>query len=110
MPCSKQVNVICKATAILVATTCCHINLLNEGEIQLAQLQIKDLNEAHLMADIGFLSFVKETLDHAKPDELRLFLSTTLDRGVDSLVKQYLKIPKLHFLQNNSAFVSTMEN
>ena len=64
----------------------------------------------NLMADIGFLPVDKEALDQAKPDQLRLFLSTTLDRGVDSLVKRYLKSPKSHFLQNNSAFVSTMEN
>ena len=30
----------------MVAKTCCYINLLNEGEIQLVQLQIKDLDEA----------------------------------------------------------------
>jgi len=34
----------------------------------------------------------------------------TLDRGVDSLVRQYLKNPKTHSLQNDRASVSTMEH
>jgi hypothetical protein len=110
MPCSKQVNVIDKATAILVATTCCHINPLNEGKIHLVPLEIKDLDKAYLIGDIGFFPSDREAIDQAKPDELRLFPSTTLKRSVGSLVKQYFKSPKLHFLQNNSAFVSTMEN
>jgi superfamily II DNA/RNA helicase len=40
----------------------------------------------------------------------RLLFSATLDRGVDSLVKSYLKNPKTHSLQNDRASVSTMEH
>ena len=37
-------------------------------------------------------------------------LLSTIDRGVDSLVKSYLKNPKTHSLQNDRASVSTMEH
>ena len=40
----------------------------------------------------------------------RLLFSATLDRGVDSLVKSYLKNPKTHSLQNDRASVSTMDH
>jgi superfamily II DNA/RNA helicase len=62
------------------------------------------------MADMGFLPVVKEILDQAKLDGQRLLFSATLDRGVDSLVRQYLKNPKTHSLQNDRASVSTMEH
>ena len=47
------------------------------------------------MADMGFLPVVKEILDQAKLDGQRLLFSATLDRGVDSLVRQYLKRAKV---------------
>lgn len=59
---------------------------------------------------MGFLPVVKEILDQAHLGGQRLLFSATLDRGVDSLVRQYLKNPKTHSLQNDRASVSTMEH
>jgi superfamily II DNA/RNA helicase len=107
---SKQITAMRRGTAILVATPGRLIDLLNKGEVQLDQLQITVLDEADQMADMGFLPVVKEILDQAKLDGQRLLFSATLDRGVDSLVRQYLKNPKTHSLQNDRASVSTMEH
>jgi superfamily II DNA/RNA helicase len=107
---AKQITAMRKATAILVATPGRLIDLLNKGEVQLDDLQITVLDEADQMADMGFLPVVKEILDQAKPDGQRMLFSATLDRGVDSLVRQYLKTPKTHSLQNDRASVSTMEH
>ena len=110
MPYAKQITAMRKATAILVATPGRLIDLLDKGEVQLDQLQITVLDEADQMADMGFLPVVKEILDQANLDGQRLLFSATLDRGVDSLVRQYLKNPKTHSLQNDRASVSTMEH
>jgi superfamily II DNA/RNA helicase len=110
MPYAKQITAMRKATAILVATPGRLIDLLNKNEVQLDQLQITVLDEADQMADMGFLPVVKEILDQAQLDGQRLLFSATLDRGVDSLVRQYLKNPKTHSLQNDRASVSTMEH
>ena len=110
MPYAKQITAMRKATAILVATPGRLIDLLNRNEVQLDQLQITVLDEADQMADMGFLPVVKEILDQANLDGQRLLFSATLDRGVDSLVRQYLKNPKTHSLQNDRASVSTMEH
>ena len=110
MPYAKQITAMRKATAILVATPGRLIDLLNKNEVQLDQLQITVLDEADQMADMGFLPVVKEILDQANLDGQRLLFSATLDRGVDSLVRQYLKNPKTHSLQNDRASVSTMEH
>jgi len=107
---SKQITAMRRGTAILVATPGRLIDLLNKGEVQLDHLQITVLDEADQMADMGFLPVVKEILDQAKLDGQRLLFSATLDRGVDSLVRQYLKSPKTHSLQNDRASVSTMEH
>ena len=107
---SKQITAMRRGTAILVATPGRLIDLLNKGEVQLDQHQITLLDEADQMADMGFLPVVKEILDQAKLDGQRLLFSATLDRGVDSLVRQYLKNPKSHSLQNDRASVSTMEH
>lgn len=107
---SKQITAMRRGTAILVATPGRLIDLLNKGEVQLDQLEITVLDEADQMADMGFLPVVKEILDQAKLDGQRLLFSATLDRGVDSLVRQYLKNPKTHSLQNDRASVSTMEH
>jgi len=110
MPYAKQITAMRRATAILVATPGRLIDLLNKNEVQLDQLQITVLDEADQMADMGFLPVVKEILDQAHPDGQRLLFSATLDRGVDGLVRQYLKNPKTHSLQNDRASVSTMEH
>ena len=107
---AKQITAMRRGTAILIATPGRLIDLLNKGEVQLDQLQITVLDEADQMADMGFLPVVKEILDQAKLDGQRLLFSATLDRGVDSLVRQYLKNPKTHSLQNDRASVSTMEH
>jgi superfamily II DNA/RNA helicase len=110
MPYSKQITAMRKGCPILVATPGRLIDLLNRGEVQLDDLQITVLDEADQMADMGFLPVVKEILDQARPNGQRLLFSATLDRGVDSLVKQYLNNPKTHSLQNDRASVSTMEH
>jgi superfamily II DNA/RNA helicase len=107
---AKQITAMRRGTAILVATPGRLIDLLNKGEVQLDQLQITVLDEADQMADMGFLPVVKEILDQAKLDGQRMLFSATLDRGVDSLVRQYLKNPKTHSLQNDRASVTTMEH
>ncbi len=107
---SKQITAMRRGTAVLVATPGRLIDLLNKGEVQLDQLEITVLDEADQMADMGFLPVVKEILDQAKLDGQRMLFSATLDRGVDSLVRQYLKNPKTHSLQNDRASVSTMEH
>jgi len=110
MPYAKQITAMRKAVAILVATPGRLIDLLNRGEVQLDNLEITVLDEADQMADMGFLPVVKEILDQGKMGGQRLLFSATLDRGVDSLVKSYLKNPKTHSLQNDRASVSTMDH
>jgi superfamily II DNA/RNA helicase len=62
------------------------------------------------MADMGFLPQVRKLLDQVKPDGQRLLFSATLDRDVDTLVRQYLTNPVTHSIAPPSASVTTMEH
>ena len=106
----KQINAMRKKVAILVATPGRLIDLLNKGEVVLDDLEITVLDEADQMADMGFLPVVKEILDQAKPNGQRMLFSATLDRDVDSLVKTYLKDPKVHSLHSEKSAVETMDH
>ena len=96
MPYGKQVNALKKSVSILVATPGRLIDLLEKDELQLDNLQIAVLDEADQMADMGFLPAVKQILNQSKKDGQRFLFSATLDRGVDGLVRQYLREPKTH--------------
>ena len=96
MPYGKQVNALKKGVSILVATPGRLIDLLEKQELKLDELQIAVLDEADQMADMGFLPDVKQILNQSKKDGQRFLFSATLDRGVDGLVRQYLREPRTH--------------
>lgn len=96
MPYSKQVNALKRGASILVATPGRLIDLLEKGELSLDSLKVTVLDEADQMADMGFLPAVKQILNLSKRDGQRFLFSATLDRGVDGLVRQYLRDPKTH--------------
>ena len=99
MPYGKQVNALKKGISILVATPGRLIDLLEKQELRLDELQIAVLDEADQMADMGFLPAVKQILNQSKKDGQRFLFSATLDRGVDGLVRQYLREPRTHTIK-----------
>ena len=99
MPYGKQINALKKGISILVATPGRLIDLLEKEELRLDELQIVVLDEADQMADMGFLPAVKQILNQSKKESQRMLFSATLDRGVDGLVRQYLREPKHHSIK-----------
>jgi len=96
MPFGRQINALKNGVSILIATPGRLIDLLNRGELRLDALQIAVLDEADQMADMGFLPAVKQILNQSKKEGQRFLFSATLDRGVDGLVRQFLKEPRTH--------------
>ena len=107
---SKQLQGLRRGVPIVVATPGRLLDLIKKEGLRLDKVEITVLDEADQMADMGFLPVVQEILDQAKQGGQRLLFSATLDRGVDALVRRYLKNPKTHSLQNDRASVSTMEH
>ena len=60
------------------------------------------------MADLGFLPGVRRLLSQTPADGQRLLFSATLDRAIDSLVRQFLSKPITHEADSAQSPVATM--
>ena len=110
MPYGKQIDALRAGVPILIATPGRLIDLMERGEVSLSATEIVVLDEADQMADMGFLPAMKRILDTVKPGGQRLLFSATLDKGVDKLVRSYLKDPVEHAVNTGSASVTTMDH
>lgn len=106
----KQINRLTKGTDIIVATPGRLYDLVERGAADLAHINIVVIDEADQMADFGFLPQVSVLLDEVPTHGQRMLFSATLDRGVDELVRRYLKNPVEHATDPGKASVTTMDH
>lgn len=93
VPIDRQMRSLRKGVDIVVATPGRLIDLLNRGSISLGELRQVVIDEADLMADMGFLPSVEEILSHASPEHQTMLFSATLDGDIDRVVSRYMKDP-----------------
>jgi superfamily II DNA/RNA helicase len=74
-------------------------DLIESGDVSLAEVDIVVLDEADRMADMGFLPSVKRLLDQVHPERQTLLFSATLDGDIDGIVRRYQRDPVLHELE-----------
>ena len=110
MPYKKQIDALRNGVQILVATPGRLMDLIEKGEADLSDVSITVLDEADQMADLGFLPIVKEILNFTRRKSQRLLFSATLDRGVDALVRDYLRDAVEHATAPAQAAVDTMNH
>ncbi|MFD4183280.1 DEAD/DEAH box helicase, partial [Rhodococcus sp. NPDC058514] len=110
MPFTKQVEQLRRGVDILVATPGRLGDHLRQGTCVLDQVEITALDEADQMADMGFLPEVRSILGETRADGQRLLFSATLDREVQSLVRQFLADHVTHSTEDGKASVDTMEH
>jgi len=77
-------------------------DLMGQGVARLDRVRITVLDEADHMADLGFLPGVTRILAATPADGQRLLFSATLDRGVDGLVRRFLREAVRHELDEAS--------
>ncbi len=110
MPYAKQIQALDRGVHILIATPGRLVDLVNRGNVDLAQIAVTVLDEADQMADMGFTEIVQEILDQTRARGQRLLFSATLDGDVDKLVRAYMHNPARHEIASGQAHVSTMEH
>jgi superfamily II DNA/RNA helicase len=88
---TRQVAALNSGIDIVVACPGRLEDLMRQRLISLDSVQITVLDEADHMADLGFLPGVTRILAATPAGGQRLLFSATLDNGVDTLVKRFLR-------------------
>ena len=71
-------------------------DLIEQGVVDLRDVDLVVVDEADRMADMGFLPAVKRLLDMTSPTRQTILFSATLDRDVAVLTQRYQRDPVRH--------------
>ena len=85
-----------RGTDVLVATPGRLEDLIEQGAVNLSQVDIVVLDEADRMADMGFLPSMKRILDQVSAQRQTLLFSATLDGDIAVLSRRYQTDPIRH--------------
>ena len=107
---NPQVAALRRGVDVIVACPGRLEDLIAQGHCSLAAVEITVVDEADHMADLGFLPAVRRLLAQTPRGGQRLFFSATLDRAVDTLVKQFLVDPVTHEADSAQSPVSAMSH
>jgi superfamily II DNA/RNA helicase len=107
---NPQVAALRNGVDIVVACPGRLEDLIQQGHCSLADIEITVLDEADHMADLGFLPGVRRLLSKTPRSGQRLLFSATLDRAIDTLVKQFLTNPVTHEADSAQSPVSAMSH
>src|SRR5690554_776968 len=106
----RQVMTLRRGVDIVIATPGRVEDLIEQGRLDLSQVTITVLDEADHMCDLGFLEPVQRILEQTKPGGQKLLFSATLDKGVATLVKQFLVEPAVHEVAGEDQASSTIDH
>ncbi|WP_134740450.1 DEAD/DEAH box helicase [Nocardioides sp. 503] len=107
---NPQVMGLRKGVDIVVACPGRLEDLMQQGHLDLGNIEVTVLDEADHMADLGFLPAVRRIMDKTPTSGQRLLFSATLDNAIDVLVKRFLHSPKVHEADSAQSPVSTMDH
>ncbi|AQP43933.1 DEAD/DEAH box helicase [Tessaracoccus flavus] len=105
-----QVAALTRGVDVLVACPGRLEDLIAQGFVTLNAIEITILDEADHMADLGFLPSVRRLLGATPQTGQRMLFSATLDKAVDTLVKQFLHQPKVHEADSAESPVPTLHH
>jgi len=88
-----QVNSLKSGTDILIATPGRLLDLMNQGYVNLDDLQFFVMDEADRMLDMGFINDIKKVIRHLPKERQTLFFSATLPPQIASLAHSLLQNP-----------------
>ncbi|WP_259340797.1 DEAD/DEAH box helicase, partial [Clavibacter michiganensis] len=110
VPQFKQVGALQRGVDILIATPGRLEDLIDQGRLDLSEIVVTVLDEADHMCDLGFLEPVQRILRQVKKDGQRLLFSATLDKGVATLVNEFLPNPRVHEVAGEDQASSTIDH
>jgi superfamily II DNA/RNA helicase len=110
VPQYRQVSALQRGVDIIVGTPGRIEDLIEQGKLDLSEISITVLDEADHMCDLGFLEPVQRILDQTREGGQRLLFSATLDKGVATLVNEYLDNPTVHEVAGEDQASSTIDH
>ena len=92
----NQIKSLKQGIDILVACPGRLEDLIEQGFVNLSNVNHVVLDEADRMADMGFMPSVKRLLDQTNPERQTFLFSATLDKDVAKLTREYQTNPIRH--------------
>ncbi len=90
-----QREMLQRGVDVLVATPGRLLDFMEEGDVNLSQIQYLVLDEVDRMLDMGFLPQVRRVVERCPKERQTLFFSATLPPEIESLTKWVLKDPEV---------------
>ncbi|MFW6597836.1 DEAD/DEAH box helicase [Propionibacteriaceae bacterium Y2011] len=106
----KQVSALQRGVDIVIGTPGRIEDLIEQGHLDLSEVEITVLDEADLMSEFGFLEPVQRIWRGCRPDGQRLLFSATLDKQVDDLVTEFLREPFIAKMADEDQSTATIEH
>jgi superfamily II DNA/RNA helicase len=110
VPQFKQVSALQRGVDIVIATPGRVEDLVEQGRLDLSNVFVTVLDEADHMCDLGFLEPVQRILRETKDGGQKLLFSATLDKGVATLVNEFLVDPAVHEVAGEDQASSTIDH
>ncbi|MCU1561248.1 DEAD/DEAH box helicase [Mycetocola sp.] len=110
VPQARQVGALQRGVDIIVGTPGRIEDLIEQGRLDLSEVTVTVLDEADHMCDLGFLEPVQRILRLTAPGGQKLLFSATLDKGVASLVKEFLPKPSVHEVAGEDQASATIDH
>ncbi len=107
-PIEKQIKALKSGVEFAVCTPGRAIDLIERGDLSVADVRHVVIDEADRMADMGFLPQVEWILRNVEGDHQTLLFSATLDGVVDTLVRRYQHDPTRHEVASKGVNVEQM--
>ena len=109
-PIEKQIAALNEGVDFVVATPGRMIDLIDRGEVSVADVAGVVIDEADRMADMGFMPQVEWILRHSERNHQTLLFSATLDGMVGGLIRRYQREPVMHEVVTREVTVAEMEH
>jgi superfamily II DNA/RNA helicase len=110
VPQGRQVGALQRGVDIIIGTPGRMEDLIEQGRLDLSQIEIVVLDEADHMCELGFLEPVQRIIRRTRRNGQRLLFSATLDSGVASLVSEFLNKPAVYEVAGEDQESSTIDH
>lgn len=93
VPQGRQVAALKKGIDVLIATPGRLLDLIQQGFVDLSEIEVLVLDEADHMLDLGFVNDVKRILTKVPQERQTLFFSATMPKAIRKFAGSILKNP-----------------